>query len=456
MKLWKLTCVTVGNIDGAFEGTAKQDSDYPLPCVLGDPIVVIDDAEKYQRMYYHLLDGSRRNLLCLYHVHVYSSSDISLVTLKPSFLPSFGSLICLFKLNPAGSPPRLANGNLMHKHKEKEPNTESKGIIIIIIFFNQLSFLLLRCNRPICSCKHSILILPCQICAFKSQSPSKNPLDVICNFNGRFASLAGKGMLRYTLKIESMIPIGSHRKVKRATSGVGLCTKRPSWKMIGLKSLFLGSGSHLVLVMVSLAVSKSHIGQVITPKLLYYHLLLVLTNKHTGLSDEPGGPARVRNVELGPEHPVGAEECLGEGLDHDAGAGGDNVALAEGVEDAPRVGVDVLGVEAWEDGAGDEVDVAEFEAGEGEEDEGLDGESFGDEEVGEVDEGDGGEEEEGAEEAAGFEGDEEVVREGAAGDEEGAVEVRGHRLVGARVGGAFGDGVETTSESSCSPHDHEL
>lgn len=44
-----------------------------------------------------------------------------------------------------------------------------------------------------------------------------------------------------------MKPMGIQRKVRRATRGLGLWTNRPSWKMIGLKSLFLATGSHLVL-----------------------------------------------------------------------------------------------------------------------------------------------------------------------------------------------------------------
>lgn len=156
-------------------------------------------------------------------------------------------------------------------------------------------------------------------------------------------------------------------------------------------------------------------------------------------------------MQLRTQHAVRAEKRPNERLHHHARAGGDNVPLAEGIEHAPRVRVDVLRVEARQHGSRHDLDVADLEAGEGEEDQRLDGERLGEEEVGEVDEGDGGEEEERAEEAAGLQSDEQVVREGAARDEESAVEVGRHRLVGAAVGGAFGDWVETTSES---PHDH--
>lgn len=82
-----------------------------------------------------------------------------------------------------------------------------------------------------------------------------------------------------------------------------------------------------------------------------------------------------------------------------------------------------------EDGAGGELDVADFEAGEGDEDEDLDAEGFGEEEVGDDDEREGEEEDEAPEETAGFNGDEHEVRERAPGDEERAVEVGSDRLV---------------------------
>lgn len=59
MKKWALTCVTVADIDGALEGTTEQNSDDSLASVLSDTIVVVDDAEKNQRMNNDLLDGPR-------------------------------------------------------------------------------------------------------------------------------------------------------------------------------------------------------------------------------------------------------------------------------------------------------------------------------------------------------------------------------------------------------------
>lgn len=54
----------------------------------------------------------------------------------------------------------------------------------------------------------------------------------------------------------------------------------------------------------------------------------------------------------------------------------------------------------------------------------MDAEGFGDEEVGEDDDGEGEEEDKAAEKAAGFDGDEQEVREGASGDQESAVQIR--------------------------------
>lgn len=63
------TCVAVGYIDGAFEGAAEQDTDDAFLGVASDSVVVIDDAQENQRMDYHLLDRSSRNLLRLDYVH---------------------------------------------------------------------------------------------------------------------------------------------------------------------------------------------------------------------------------------------------------------------------------------------------------------------------------------------------------------------------------------------------
>ena len=59
MKSWAITSVAVGDIDGAFEGATEQNSDDPFVSVLGNPIVVVDDAEKNKWMHYNLLDGSQ-------------------------------------------------------------------------------------------------------------------------------------------------------------------------------------------------------------------------------------------------------------------------------------------------------------------------------------------------------------------------------------------------------------
>lgn len=51
--------VAVGDVDGAFEGGAEQDADDALASVFGDSVVVVDDAEKHERVNHHLLDWSR-------------------------------------------------------------------------------------------------------------------------------------------------------------------------------------------------------------------------------------------------------------------------------------------------------------------------------------------------------------------------------------------------------------
>ena len=59
LKSWAVTSVAIGDIDGAFEGATEQNSDDPFASVLGDPIVVVDDAEKNKWVHNNLLDGSR-------------------------------------------------------------------------------------------------------------------------------------------------------------------------------------------------------------------------------------------------------------------------------------------------------------------------------------------------------------------------------------------------------------
>ena len=53
------TGVTVGDVDCASEGASEENSDDSLASVLGDSVVVVDDAEQNQRVNYHLLDRSR-------------------------------------------------------------------------------------------------------------------------------------------------------------------------------------------------------------------------------------------------------------------------------------------------------------------------------------------------------------------------------------------------------------
>ena len=43
-------CVVVADIDCAFKGTTKQDTDDAFAGVLCVPVVVVDDAQKHQRV----------------------------------------------------------------------------------------------------------------------------------------------------------------------------------------------------------------------------------------------------------------------------------------------------------------------------------------------------------------------------------------------------------------------
>ena len=76
-KLWNLTCVAVGDIDGAFESGAEQNPNDAFASVFGDSVVVVDDAEQNQWVYYHFLYRFPRYLLRLYHVHCSNSISIS-------------------------------------------------------------------------------------------------------------------------------------------------------------------------------------------------------------------------------------------------------------------------------------------------------------------------------------------------------------------------------------------
>lgn len=110
----------------------------------------------------------------------------------------------------------------------------------------------------------------------------------------------------------------------------------------------------------------------------------------------------------------------------------------------------VFGVELGQHRARDHLNVPDLQAREGDEDQGLDGRGLGEEYVREVHERDGSKEDKATEEAAGFDGDQHVVRKCAGGHQEGAVQVRGHGLVRPVLGAAFGDRFEVAKGS----HDH--
>lgn len=63
------TGIAIGNIDGAFEGSAEENADDALAGVKCDAIIVVDDAEEHQRMHNHLLDRPSGDLLRFYHIH---------------------------------------------------------------------------------------------------------------------------------------------------------------------------------------------------------------------------------------------------------------------------------------------------------------------------------------------------------------------------------------------------
>lgn len=79
------TCIAVGDVDGALEGSSEENSDDALPGVTRHPIVVVDNAEQYQRVHHHLLDWPRQYLLRFYHVHFASIVDVSPLSIASPF-----------------------------------------------------------------------------------------------------------------------------------------------------------------------------------------------------------------------------------------------------------------------------------------------------------------------------------------------------------------------------------
>ncbi|GER55815.1 ubiquitin-protein ligase 7 [Striga asiatica] len=154
--------------------------------------------------------------------------------------------------------------------------------------------------------------------------------------------------------MDKIMPSGIHRKVMRAIKGVGLCTKRPSWNIIGDKSSFLGSGA-------------AQIGQT-WPEFPHDLHPLVGPDEHARFPHEARGPARARLLQLSPEHPIRAQILLTKMLHHDPRARGHHALPTERVENAPCVGIHVLRVKPWQNRPGRELDFTDFEAREGDED----------------------------------------------------------------------------------------
>uniref|UniRef100_A0A7C8Z7R3 Uncharacterized protein n=1 Tax=Opuntia streptacantha TaxID=393608 RepID=A0A7C8Z7R3_OPUST len=132
--------------------------------------------------------------------------------------------------------------------------------------------------------------------------------------------------------------------------------------------------------MIGGSITESNIRRLI-PELVQKRQLLLLSNQHTRPGNEPGSPLGLGvDLNLGAQNLIGSQIVLDKGLHHDNRIGGDN-HLPPGalIEDLPTLTADVGGVEAGEDGACGELDVAGLETGERDENHRLNCEGFGDE-----------------------------------------------------------------------------
>lgn len=178
--------------------------------------------------------------------------------------------------------------------------------------------------------------------------------------------------------------------------------------------------------------------------------------KRRGLIDPDQNPRRLdkasgsppKRGNLSPQHQIRPQKLLEERLHHDAGVGREHAAPAAGGEDPPRFRVEVPGVELGQHRARHRLYVGDPQPGEGREDEHLDPGGLRYEVVEEPRERREQEEEEEAESAAGFEGDQCKVGEGAPPPQQRPVHVRHHGGVVSPHRGAIVDAAETRRRRS--------
>nr|GMC88418.1 hypothetical protein Ccrd_016079 [Ipomoea batatas] len=157
-----------------------------------------------------------------------------------------------------------------------------------------------------------------------------------------------------------IIPTGIHRNVKRATRGVGLCTRRPSWKMTGLRRCFVGNGSDL------------------------NGGLFVISDENAGFLHKPSGTPGF-HIQFRSKNHIGAEKVLSKVLHHNPRIGSDNIPFPARIEHLPSLRINILGVKLGQHGPGHDLNVFDLEPREGDEDEGLNSHGFRHEYVKEVD-----------------------------------------------------------------------
>lgn len=131
---------------------------------------------------------------------------------------------------------------------------------------------------------------------------------------------------------------------------------------------------------------------------------LILIDQNPGQLDEARG-SPLKRGKLGPHHQIGSQKVLEKRLHHDPGIRRQHVALSAGGEHAPRLRVEVPGVELGQHGPRHRLYVGDAESGEGREDEHADSGRLRDEVVEKSGERREKQQEEEAQGAAGFECD---------------------------------------------------
>ncbi|KAG9450434.1 hypothetical protein H6P81_010399 [Aristolochia fimbriata] len=151
------------------------------------------------------------------------------------------------------------------------------------------------------------------------------------------------------------------------------------------------------------------------------------SNENPRVSDESRGPTLI-STDLRPHDQIGSQVLLQKGFHHHPGIRRQHAPLPTRGEDAPRLRVQVHGVELGEDRSSDGLDVGDLHPHKAREDENLYACGFRDEVVEDPGEWGGQEKGEEPQQATHLEGHESEVREGTPATEEGAVHVRHHRV----------------------------